>query len=120
VTFHDILDETRAKYREPLAFAPIEFEWDGVPVEVHPFAWNACGLLLEGLALGAKVERIAHWFRGWLEEHPRQGTVKTMSELIREGERVQVTIDLGSAPSEAVEHLLDVAARLKPARIKLG
>ena len=120
MTFHDVLDETRAKYREKLAFAPIEFEWDGVQVEVHPFAWNACALTLEGLALGAKVETIAHWFRGWLEEHPRQGTVKTMSRPEQADGRAQVTLDLGSAPPEAVEHLLDVVAKLKPAKIRLG
>lgn len=119
MTFHEVLDETRAKYREKLAFAPIEFEWDGVPVEVHPFAWDACALTLE-IADGANLKPIEHWFRGWLEEHPRQGTVKTMSPIERADGRAHVTLDLGSAPSEAVEHLLDVAARLKPARIRIG
>ena len=120
MTFHEVLDETRAKYREKLAFAPIEFEWDGVPVEVHPFAWNACALTLEGMAAGASLRTVEHWFRGWLEEHPRQGTVKTMSPPDHADGRARMTLDLGSAPPEAVEHLLDVVARLKPARIRLG
>jgi hypothetical protein len=120
VTFHEVLDETRARYREPLAFPPIEFEWDGVPVEVHPFAWNACRVTLDGLGGGASLKPLDHWFTAWQEEQPRQGTVEQMSPPERTGASARVTLDLGSAESDAVEHLLDVLARLKPAKIRIG
>jgi hypothetical protein len=120
VTFHDVLDETRARYREALTFAPIEFEWEGVPVEVHPFAWNACGIALDGLPDGASLKSLEHWFTAWQEEHPREGSVKKMSTPERNGASARITLDLGSAPSDAVEHLLDVLARMKPAKIRIG
>jgi hypothetical protein len=121
VTFHEVLDETYALRTAPLAFDEISFEWDGVPVVVRPFAWNDCALTLEGLDAGGDFARLRSWLSAWLEEHAAQpGRVEKMSPPAPSPSGARFVIDLGSAPPDAVEHLLDVAARMKPTRITLG
>jgi len=112
-----------------LSFEPLEFTWEGsLRVVLGPFPWDALPLFLEGSRPDSNWSPLLRWFEAWFDgEDVRSpgsdglcGVVHFLSDPLPAEGGVRFSIDLGSAPVAAFEELLDAAARLGPARLKIG
>jgi hypothetical protein len=98
------------------SFAPVEFEWSGeFRVRLTPFAWDYCELRLTPTI--ADPAHLRAWFEHWFDpedsrpedENGFKRVVHFMSDPeVRDG-ATTLLVDLGSAPVEALEQLLDAA-----------
>jgi hypothetical protein len=113
---------------EALSFPEVRFEWEDVPVAVSPFRWHACVVALDGLTEAVDWKPLRNWFAAWFDETDHhapladglRGAVHAVSEPSFDDGVAQLTVDLGSAPADAVEQLLDALARLSPRAIRIG
>lgn len=110
-----------------LAFPAVTFAWSpGLEVVLRGFAWQRCPLRLAGSALNPRP--LFEWFEKWfdadderpLDERGLQGVVHFMSDPAMAANSMILEVDFGSAPIEAVEELLDVAATAGASTIEFG
>ena len=108
-------------------FEPLRFEWSDVPVELGPFFWDALRLSLVGVPTVVPFDALRDWFERWFDadaEATHGGSVEhvvhSMSDPVATPEGCELEIDLGSAPVEAFEELLDAATSLGPVRVTVG
>lgn len=106
-----------------LAFEPVSFTWEGqLAVCVEPFQWNGCVLDLEGS--GLDLEPLRRWFLRWFDrpaapDGPWQEVVHDLSDPEVNDERRRFRLDLGSAPVDAFEELLDAARETGAADVRV-
>ena len=110
-----------------LSFEPIVFDWPEInlKVDLHPFQWNWMQLRIFGLKTDTDWAPIRGWFPGWFQEHdPAEdellGGVHVLSDPESRSDYSQVAIDLGTAPVESFEELLDAIARMGATRVHIG
>lgn len=108
-------------------FQPLQFEWNGVPVELRPFFWDAALLSLVGVPTVVPFDALRDWYEHWFAaegDSAHDGAlahvVHFMSEPGATSDGCEFDLDLGSAPVEAFEELLDAATSLGPVRVTLG
>jgi hypothetical protein len=108
-------------------FEPLRFEWNGVPIELRPFFWDALMMTLVGVPTVGSFDALRDWYEHWFqtEAHPADAgglghVVHFMSEPSPTHDGCDFDVDLGSAPVEAFEELLDAATSLAPIRVVLG
>ncbi|MHB0971228.1 MAG: hypothetical protein ACYC7A_06145 [Thermoanaerobaculia bacterium] len=107
-----------------VSFQPFGFVWESASVTLRPFQWNWCEVAASGDMLA--LEPIVAWFRAWFREDEDGspdaflGAVHFLSDPeIAEG-TVTFAVDLGSAPVEALEGLLDAAISAGATRVSVG
>ncbi len=105
-------------------FEPLRFEWNGVPIELAPFFWDALWMTLVGVPTVVSFDPLREWYERWFEdeEHPTDEgalahVVHSLSDPRPTREGCEFELDLGSAPVEAFEELLDAAPALGPLRV---
>ena len=111
-----------------LSFPLVRFEWEGVPVTIGPFHWNDCAGRLPGVVETVAWSPLTGWFKAWFDEIDHhepladglRGAVHSLSDPAFEPGAARLRVDLGSAPAEAFEHLLDALAKLQPSAIEIG
>ena len=92
---------------------------------MEPFQWNWIQLRLHGLDSDADWQPLREWFFRWFHEgDPADdellGGIHFMSDPEEGDGAAEVTIDLGTAPVEAFEELLDAVGQLGANRLQIG
>ncbi len=110
-----------------LSFKPIVFDWpdNGVNVDLRPFQWNWIQLRIYGLQPDVDWTSIRDWFMRWFQENDPAdnellGGVHFMSDPKDCGGCSQISIDLGTAPVESFEELLDALGQMGADHVKIG
>lgn len=105
-------------------FSPFIFEWSsGLIVELSPFRWNECVLIVYGSSLNTGP--FEEWFLHWFEERGEDKTelcevVHFLSDPKEHGDHHEYSADFGSAPVESFEALLDACTAAGATRIRIG
>jgi hypothetical protein len=109
-----------------LTFEPIRFAWSGeLTVTLGPFQWDNLTVRIPAAEGPADYGPLVDWFREWFREDEDGagellGVVHFLSDPEAAEGEVRLTADLGSAPVEAFEGLLDAVAALGVAKAVLG
>lgn len=111
-----------------LEFPPVRFTWPtGPDVALGPFPWDALVMRLHGLGPTPGWEPVGAWFRQWFgsvdvvgDGGEPCGVVHHLAEPVAEGDVWVTVLDLGSAPVEAFEGLVNAVAAMGAARVELG
>jgi hypothetical protein len=101
------VDSTRA-----ISFSPLDFRWaTGLSVRLQPFQWDYCELNVFPSLQSPEGHSLAKWFRHWFEPRQTLGSILGVPHFISDpeenGTRQRYYIDLGTAPVQAFEELLD-------------
>ena len=96
-----------------LSFEPISFMWGaGLEVRLAPFQWDAMRLQVP-VPETTRWQPLQHWFWHWFKEDAGEhnealaGAVHFLSDPEVSDGAVTFAVDLGTAPVEAFEDLLD-------------
>lgn len=110
-----------------LSFEPIAFDWpeNDLNVDLHPFQWNWMQVRIFGLKTNTDWAPIRDWFIGWFQENdPADGEllggVHWLSDPEYGEDYSQLSIDLGTAPVESFEELLDAIGEMGATRVQIG
>jgi hypothetical protein len=111
-----------------LSFDPIIFDWEEkLEVTLSPFSWDWCQAKLLGLPDSPDWKPLVHWFISSFEESSPtgeeedfSGVVHFMSDPESLGGCHLVTFDLGSAPVETFETLLEAFILLGAKSVEIG
>ncbi len=110
-----------------LSFEPIAFDWpeNDLNVDLHPFQWNWMQVRIFGLKTNTDWAPIRDWFIGWFQENdPADGEllggVHWLSDPEYGDDYSQLSIDLGTAPVESFEELLDAIGQMGARRVQIG
>jgi len=110
-----------------LSFEPIAFDWpeNDLKVDLHPFQWNWMQVRIFGLKTNTDWAPIRDWFIGWFQENdPADGEllggVHWLSDPEYGDDYSQLSIDLGTAPVESFEELLDAIGQMGARRVQIG
>ena len=109
-----------------LSFEPISFMW-GADLEVRlgPFQWQAMRLQVP-LPQTTCWQPLQHWFWRWFKEDAGEhnkvlvGAVHFLSDPEVTNDAVTFVVDLGTAPVEAFEDLLDAVVALGATLCEIG
>jgi hypothetical protein len=108
-----------------ISFSPVDFQWAaGLSVRLYPFHWDNCELNIFRMLVSAGAHPLAEWFRHWSE--PRTigegilGVPHFISDPEQNGTRQRYYVDLGTAPVEAFEELLDACLRGGATEVVVG
>ena len=96
-----------------LKFDSFTFDLNGMSVAVAPFTWDWLGIGIDGNAAVAS-DVCAQWFLRWFDEQDEaapaadglHGVVHFMGDPVATASGIDLRIDLGSGPDEAVDDLL--------------
>ncbi|MBV8880203.1 MAG: hypothetical protein JO332_09585 [Planctomycetaceae bacterium] len=111
-----------------LAFDALEFPWtEDLTVDLEPFKWNELTLHLAGVGSCVDWAPLTAWFEKWFdgddEREPGpdglRGVLHFLSDPETHDDEIRFMIDLGSAPVEAFEELLDAADALGAPRVRI-
>ncbi len=123
VVFQSVSVDTRGM----LSFEPIAFDWpeNNLSVDLSPFQWNWMQLRIFGLEAEADWTPIRDWFIGWFQEDDPPdgellGGVHFLSDPEYGHDYSQLSIDLGTAPVESFEELLDAIGQMGATRVHIG
>ena len=110
-----------------MRFEPVSFvSRAGLNVLLHPFQWDSMTLSFQDPGVIADWQPLVDWFGEWYRENEDGaegellGVVHFLSDPELTSGRVRFTADLGSAPVEAFEALLDVVAALGVENVVIG
>ncbi len=122
-----VVDSVQIDTEGMLSFEPVEFEWpeNNLNVELRPFQWNWMQLRIFGLKTDADWTPIRDWFIGWFQENDPADDellcgVHFLSDPEYGHDYSQLTIDLGTAPVESFEELLDAIGQLGATCVHIG
>ena len=104
----------------------IDVTWDnGMAVQVFPFGWDMMPVRMEGLAESASFEPLQQWFWRWFAEPEElEGAVQEVVHYLGDPENKDgvtlVMADMGTAPLEAWQDLLDACAACGAKKVTVG
>jgi len=106
-------------------FAPRTFTWDGLEVILGPFSWQDLLIKLADVPEDVDWSPLRDWFVEWFREEEDGdghllGVIHFLSDPELAGESRDLVVDLGSAPVEAFEGLLDAIAAVGVTQAELG
>lgn len=124
----DTTEAVQVDSQTRLRFEPIHFHLGDTAVQLQPFVWDWLSLEVQGLAEEKASKALIDWFNDWFDgddenepdEAGLQQVVHFMSDPQVLAGGVKATIDLGSAPVEALEDLLFALSDAGAARIGLA
>lgn len=97
-----------------LDFEPIVVDDDSCRIEIRPFVWDWVQVSVQGISEKAAGSTAKAWFLRWFDtddtneadEQGLYGVVHSLGEPKAIDGGSEMTIDLGSAPAEALEDLI--------------
>jgi len=109
-----------------LSFEPVSFMWGaGLGVHLGPFQWQAMRLRVR-LPEITHWQPLQHWFWRWFKENAGEhnealvGAVHFLSDPEVSDGTVTFAVDLGTAPVEAFEDLLDALEMMGAKHCEIG
>ncbi len=115
-----VVDSIQVDTEGMLSFEPVVFQWpeSELAVELRPFQWNWLQIRAFGLPARVDWAPLRVWFIRWFSggdwsEGVLLECVHFMSDPQDGDGYSQFSIDLGSAPIESFEGLLDAIARMQ-------
>ena len=109
-----------------MSFEPICFMWGaGLKVHLDPFQWQAMRLQVR-LPEMTRWQPLQHWFSRWFKENAGEhnealaGAVHFLSDPEVSDGAVTFAVDLGTAPVEAFEDLLDALEMMGAKHCEIG
>ncbi len=119
-------DQITVDTQKMLSFDPVEFTWEGsLRVQLAPFQWNMCPLALSPALSLEQLAPLRGWFERWFEESdgaepPFSHCVHYLSDPEQEDGECRLALDLGSAPTESFEELLDACRSAGAPSARIG
>ena len=104
----------------------IAITWDnGMAVEVMPFAWDMMPVKMEGVGEASNLEPLQQWFWRWFAEPEElEGPVQEVVHYLGDPEVIdgglRLVADMGTAPLEAWQDLLDACAACGAKKVFVG
>lgn len=95
----------------------IDLNFGDLNIELNPFFWHGCELIIKSNSKENKeYEWLKKWTKKWIDEDDEfeinknglSGVIHNVSIPIFENNEISITVDLGSAPVEALIELLDI------------
>lgn len=107
------------------SFRYISFHYGSIPVSLSPFEWDRCVVTMECSADAFRWQPVLDWFHRWFDAEDENettadglsGVIHFLSEPQFTGTSVTFTTDLGSAPAQAFDDLLEACAASEPSQI---
>lgn len=105
----------------------VDVNWEGgMKVTVMPFSWDKMPVVVEGLDAKVNWEPLQQWYWRWFaepEESPDGGVLEVVHHLsdpavVKGGMRI--VADMGTAPLEAWQDLLDACLAMGAKRVVVG
>jgi hypothetical protein len=112
-----------------LSFDAFSFEWPGgVELRLAPFQWEVCAVRAKCVKVPVDWSPLKRWFLKWFDTEDTnkpnpQGFFEVlhfMSEPTLQGQTLSVSVDLGTAPVEAFEELIDALRNIGAAEVEVG
>ncbi|MDX2110815.1 MAG: hypothetical protein SFY80_11295 [Verrucomicrobiota bacterium] len=115
------------------AFPPITVDWTAhMRVVFSPFRWEACRVTAEGILSGHNLDDLKQWYLNWFDVEDNElpededgecdgfhEVVHSLSDPVMEESMLSFEVDLGSAPIEAFDGLLDALSAMGARQVKL-
>jgi hypothetical protein len=109
-------------------FEPWEHQVGSTRISVTPFIWDNAAVRLSGVTTEADWDPLRHWFlrrfdtedRNPLNSEGFYGVVHFMSDPAPIAGGSKISIDLGSAPIECFDSLLDALLSLRPTLVEVA
>ncbi|PZP40221.1 MAG: hypothetical protein DI585_01710 [Pseudomonas fluorescens] len=104
----------------------IDITWDnGMSVKVLPFGWDMMPVRMSGVADDQAFEPLQQWFWRWFAEPEElEGPVQEVVHYLGDPERVdgevRIMADMGTAPLEAWQDLIDACAACGAKSLVIG
>ena len=120
-----VFDSISYEHDRTLSFQPVEFQWaTATSVEIRPFHWDACAIRVAA-PIPESLAPLCDWFMRWFMGNPEanppfQSAVHFMSDPSYESEELSLVVDLGSAPTVALEELFDCCVKLSATAVLIG
>jgi hypothetical protein len=108
-------------------FAPFSLRWKHqLPINISPFPWNACPVRFSGAT--ENLAPVLEWFDHWFDEAENKapgddglrGVVHSIVKTPAQPGMTRLLIDLGSAPLEAFEELVDAIHAVATDSVEIG
>lgn len=107
----------------------VDLTWEnGMAVQVFPFGWDLMPVRLEGLGSSPDWAPLQQWFERWfMEAGEEDGDGSAVREVVHylsdpdvAAEGAKLTADMGTAPLEAWQDLLDACAACGAKKVVVG
>lgn len=104
----------------------IDIAWDGgMAVQVFPFGWDMMPVRMEGLPESPDYQPLQQWFWRWFAEPEElEGLVQEVVHYLGDPEAkdgaTRIMADMGTAPLEAWQDLLDACAACGAKKVIVG
>ena len=104
-----------------LNFAPVEIHWSSsLSVRLSPFVWDNCSLVLPGIKEIRDWKPLVTWFEHWFDlgdnNKPDKAGLFGYAHFLSDPERtaagLTLATDLGTAPAQAFELMLDAVSAM--------
>lgn len=110
-----------------LTFEPIASMYLSCAINFDPFTWDWVTMTVSGVEIATVSTVIKEWFHRWFDPddvNPPDasglfGVVHFVSDPINTAGGVEVTLDLGSAPTAVLEELLKMMATRGASQVKV-
>ncbi|MGO9119549.1 MAG: hypothetical protein ACLQPD_18310 [Desulfomonilaceae bacterium] len=124
----EVKESFRVDSEPRLYFDKFDFDWaEKLHVTLSPFQWDWCQAKIFGLSGGPDWKPLVDWFMSNFEElalsgadDEFSGVIHFMSDPEPQGDYYLVSLDLGSAPVETFETLLDAFILVGAKSVEIG
>ncbi|MEO5924451.1 MAG: hypothetical protein ABIR70_11550 [Bryobacteraceae bacterium] len=96
-----------------LTFDPMEVQHQACTIVFEPFTWDWATVIAQGIEVAEMSTILSEWFYRWFERADGEallGVVHFASDPVAREGAVETTLDLGSAPVDALLELLKTLA----------
>jgi len=110
-----------------LTFDPLEVKYLSCVIRFEPFTWDWATVIVHGVSVADLSPIVKEWFYRWFDPEDRNvrdpdgllGVVHFASDPIEREGGVETTVDLGSAPTAALQELVKTIAERGATRISV-
>ncbi len=110
-----------------LTFDPMEVKHLSCAITIEPFTWDWATVIVQGITVVEMSAIVGEWFYRWFDAEDTKapdadgllGVVHFASDPVEREGAVETTLDLGSAPVEALQDILKLLAERGATQIRV-